>query len=709
MRQVLLAAAVAVLLCFSLELVRVAVRPASDGNVAADAVLSSSDTIGMLRWVVAGPIPDEGADWRTLNRVVVLGDATGDIRLDFGRPTVIAAILVQADSDHRYAVDGSLDGSRWRTVWEVPVAGQPGLRSRHLLLPEAATVRRLRIRNEPGPSGSISAIGAIRIHSRVPTGWPQRSPSGAHAAAPAFPWLSTRGIDATKVGIALAGALLLALVCLPEGPLGRGGRETAARRALVVFAIAGFLGWWNFFQVSAEDYARGGRNTWDFYHYYMASKYAPELGYTNLYRCTVAADLEDGFRAFHASRVYARDLATNRTIPTAAIIAESSLCRSRFSPERWSSFASDQAWFRSNLPPIMWRQLPLDLGYNASPVWTALGYLVSNVGRMSDRAFSLLVSIDTVLLVAMWAIAWSTFGTLATCAAVVFWGTNLVAGNGFTAGAFLRQGWLFLAVTGVCALKRRRMALAGFLLAYSALLRVFPVFLLVGVALGAVRSMWARGSAVPTRAHRRFAAGVAVGVAALVGLSFLGGDGLHRWRQFAANTAKYQTTPQHQALGLHAALAFADRPELWGGHDVRRSEFEAVHARPGPRVVGLALAVLFLALLLRALRSQEDWVAAVLGIAWLPFVTVVSNYYWSILLLFGLLIADRRTTGLAFAAVTVPFAALGLVYDVYQIGQSMWGSVVLVLFAVSIAALYAWRSGRGQEPAPRDSRLEAAA
>jgi len=691
MRRALLVVAAGSLLCLAHEIVRVTSRPPSPGNLAAEATIGSSNTIGLPEAIVRGSIPTEGADWRSLDPTVVLADEAAELRLDFAEPIELRAILIQADPDRGYAVEGSADAVAWEPIWTAPAVSGRGLRSRHQVMPRAVVTRHLRIRNQPSPSHAVPVISAIRIYSAIPQEWPQ---TASEAPSLGFPWLSIRGIEVTKVVIAACGGLLLALFGVLRQWTSEDRHSKTVQRLLVLTAVGGFLGWWNFFQLSALDYGRGGRNTWDFYHYYMASKYAPEVGYTNLYRCTVAADLDDGFHSFQTSRVFSRDLTTNETVMTGQITAEAPLCRERFSPERWSAFKRDQAWFRSHLPPIRWRQVPLDFGYNATPVWTTLGRALANLGGMGDLDFFLLVSIDTLLLVSMWYLVWSTFGSLATSAAIVFWGTNLVAGNGFTSGAFLRQDWLFLAVAGVCCLKRKHMGMAGFLLVYSALLRVFPAFLLGGVAVKALSRMWAERSFTLSREHQRLLWGACAGLVTLVGLSLAASGDLSVWSRFATNTAKYQKSVQPQALGSHAVITNIDQAEIWSSHRISPEELEASYRRPARRLVTILLAVLMLPLLFRAVAGEADWVAAILGLTWLPLAIGVSNYYWSILLVFALLIVDRRAVAPAFAALMIAFSALGLVYDTYQIGLYLWGSVVLLLFLTWVAALYAWSEGR---------------
>jgi hypothetical protein len=98
----------------------------------------------------------------------------------------------------------------------------------------------------------------------------------------------------------------------------------------------------------------------------------------------------------------------------------------------------------------------------------------------------------------------------------------------------------------------------------------------------------------------------------------------------------------------------------------------------------MGLAILFLPLLLVAVRGQEDWVAAILGLTWLPFITDINNYYWSVTLLFGLLAVRRQLVGIGFAALILVFSSIALVYPHSGVGIYMWGSLALVLFFTAV-------------------------
>src|SRR5262245_1086952 len=122
-------------------------------------------------------------------------------------------------------------------------------------------------------------------------------------------WLGPQEVNGIKAATAAAGALLLAAGALRGGA--RGSRPGRAFDALL--AALGVLAaacWWNL----GPFHFPGFGHVSETYHYYVGSKFFPELGYTRLYRCTALADAEAGLREEVEAR-YARDLDTNRNVP----------------------------------------------------------------------------------------------------------------------------------------------------------------------------------------------------------------------------------------------------------------------------------------------------------------------------------------------------------------------------------------------------------
>ena len=110
-------------------------------------------------------------------------------------------------------------------------------------------------------------------------------------------------------------------------------------------------------------------NEWDFYHYYVGTKYAPELRYTDLYGATLLADAQGGLR-YRNPRGEMRDLATAKLCSVMSVAAEAQRYRSRFSDSRWREFVADITWFKQQPPPQRWSLLLADHGYNGTPAWS---------------------------------------------------------------------------------------------------------------------------------------------------------------------------------------------------------------------------------------------------------------------------------------------------------------------------------------------------
>jgi hypothetical protein len=499
--------------------------------------------------------------------------------------------------------------------------------------------------------------------------------------------LTRRVVDTTKAIVATCAALLL-LVDAWLRWRGRADRQRAPRDLLLVaLALASALAWWNFLQLHYPHYIHFS----DTFHYYVGSKYFSELGYTRLYACTAIADAEAGPGTGVADRTL-RNLATNRLEPTSAVLADPDSCKRHFSSARWSAFEHDVAWFRKRVSRTRWHAIQRDHGYNAPPSWGILGGWLANLGPASDFQIFALSLIDPVLLALMWGgVAWA-FGWRTLCVAVIYWGTNLFGVFGWNGGAFLRQGWLVTAIGGICCLKRDKPAMAGVLLTCSAFLRIFPGAILVAVGIAAAWAMWRERRFSLAPAHRRLAMGCVFGAGVIASLSLLTYGGREPWTGFVDNSRVHLATPLKNHVGLSTVLAYdaeaVDR-KTQGGSRVERYEAwrNARRDRFAERT-GLywALLAAFVALLALAVRDQPAWLAAVLGIGLIPTAFELTNYYYAILLGYGLLSERREIVGAALcgvAAVSWAFVERWQWQDEFL----TWCSAMVVVFAVFCTAL----------------------
>ena len=111
----------------------------------------------------------------------------------------------------------------------------------------------------------------------------------------------------------------------------------------------------------------------------MGAKYFPEVGYEQLYDCATVADSENG-RAREVARADAHRPAHQRHQKVDEIVAHPERCKEPSRPSAGRDFKQDIAFFRSRVGDKRWEEIHHDHGYNATPVWTLLGYALTNTG-----------------------------------------------------------------------------------------------------------------------------------------------------------------------------------------------------------------------------------------------------------------------------------------------------------------------------------------
>ncbi len=469
----------------------------------------------------------------------------------------------------------------------------------------------------------------------------------------ARPLLTSYRVGQLKQGIALAGAALLAWSAATSQ--GQKTRRRVRDGLLLGLGFAALLGWWNF---GAFNHPGFGHPS-DTYHYYVGSKYFPELGYQRLYLCTAVADVNAGLREQVEGR-YLRNLESNEIVTTAGAIEHPETCTAHFSPARWAAFQRDITWFRNRVVPRRWQAMQVDHGYNATPVWTALGGWLANHVPATNGGILALRLIDPLLLAGMWIAVTLAFGWRAACVAALFWGTNYPAQYGWTGGSFLRQGWLVGTVASLCAIRKGRPALAGALLAVAIALRIFPIFVAAALAVKAVVAMFRARRIQLSPDHRHLLAGALAAGSVLFAFSLLAGGGLHSWGEFIADSRAHLATPLRNYVGLATVVAWdpatrsaltvdqtQDDPYTAWKND-RRS------AATDRRWLFLALLGGYLALLARVAAHEEDWVIGVLGVGLITIAAELTCYYSAGLLAFGLLWTRRPVIGIALCLLS-PF------------------------------------------------------
>lgn len=234
----------------------------------------------------------------------------------------------------------------------------------------------------------------------------------------------------------------------------------------------------------ATDYYRFNSylNAYEFYHYYIGSKYGREVGYTDMYAASLIADSETGMKWKDKSGTI-RDLATGRHVNHKQFLDRADEYKAKFTPERWEEFKKDIVWFKKHLVDYRWNGILRDKGYNGTPVWTMLvGTLFSNrISTDGERGMMFLALLDPILILITFLMVVWAFGPRTALLMIVLLGTHYMMKWWHMKGAYLRTDWAMCLVMSACLIRKKQFAGAGVLTGYAALSRIFPAILVFGI------------------------------------------------------------------------------------------------------------------------------------------------------------------------------------------------------------------------------------
>lgn len=483
------------------------------------------------------------------------------------------------------------------------------------------------------------------------------------------------------VGLATLGAADLeqstrALLCalgaaglIVRGMLTSGSRKRAIATLLLAAWAGGICGWMvarPAQRLAVKHEIRG----WSWYHYYLGSKYFEELGYTKLYDQTVAVDGE-GEQMF-APLKDLRDLRTYRREPM------NYLQRVRiegWSHERWRDFSKDVGFFQPRFKVRDWKRILRDRGYNATPTGH---WLYSQVSRapLDAQLLALLGFLDPVLLLLAFLWVGRVFGGFKTLIAAAWF--LIFFGNEYHVfGGPLLYDFAAAMLAFAAAMKTGRYRLAGALLGWAAMVRVFPGFLLIGLAVWAIRR---RQWTMPLR--------VLQGVAAVCALGFVLGctspRGPAAWTEWTENIQMHSRFHHFGSKRIGLKHAFTHDVTLgleWRMKDWRRRTWPK--QKTAWMVTAAALGLLWLAAVGRGVDDPLE--AMILSLAVVFFAIVLSRYYWSVACLLFLLGGRERDgpregliAGGLFLTVAIYYAYASVEGNPF--GRYVVANVVLTLF-----------------------------
>jgi hypothetical protein len=444
-------------------------------------------------------------------------------------------------------------------------------------------------------------------------------------------WSPTHGWTTARV-LAMIAILVIGAFAVMESSWAMHRLSTAARRIghrilIGVLALSAVLAVATYLDFGVFRYGTY-LNEWDFYHYYMGTKYAPELGYTNLYGATLVADGETGLR-YHHPHGEIRDLATAQMRDVRAVAAEAGHYKQGFSEARWREFVADIAWFKMQLPENRWSLVLADHGFNGTPAWSfVVGGLLTrhlSVREPLGRWFMLLLD-PLLLLAAAGAVAWA-FGARAALLLVVFVGTHYLFSWGHLKGALLRTDFAMSSVLAVCLVKKGRYKLAGMFLGWAILSRVFPAFLLVGPLVLLLDEL-VRGRHLnrPLFSFLLASAGTIV-VVVLASCAYFGGTAI--WHEWSSKIALHYAGGSDWDVG-YRTIAEA---HFVNGVPVRSVDLVAAGQPSNMTSHGLEFAVLALLVVpaLSFIRALEHHEAVAFGFVFVFLLSLAAYYYYLIL------------------------------------------------------------------------------
>jgi len=372
---------------------------------------------------------------------------------------------------------------------------------------------------------------------------------------------------------------------------------------------------------------------WDIFHSAMNSRYFDELGYFKLYECTVllGSDSIDSLR--EVERI--RDLSTLTYIDTQDLF-QTSDCQSRFTKARLASFVADIE-FWNELMPNRWESLLLDKGYNGTPYYTFIYQKLIGEQPFSVALITNLAFLDILFIGLAFYAIFRSYGAKVAFFAFLFFCVNFPNRFVHMGGSILRFDYLALLVLGVYALKGKRFALSGSLMALASLIRVFPVLFAIGFGFKMLADSL-QSRKIGAHYIRFFAGfGITILLGFLISLSLAGIEG---WTNFFENSIQHNVNTAGFRIGLKHLF-------MIGGNMFGSDGFVSFAQKTQIFNFHLASYILTLALFTWPLFKMIKKINVVnftiiFGTLSFYLLFASTRYYYSILVLLFLLIVNQK-------------------------------------------------------------------
>lgn len=370
-------------------------------------------------------------------------------------------------------------------------------------------------------------------------------------------------------------------------------RTIVGQCVIGLWCAASVYGVFNYYQYDWRVISTPGDYA-DATFYYLNSKYFSELGYTKLYHAMLVSD-DEASKRFSKVRRY-RDLVGYEAFYSRRqALRTASEVKSVFSPERWEQFRHDVDWITSKNPDHSWAYFFIDHGYNPPPSWTLVGGSFARICPV--ERVKIITMVDFVLIIGVFACVGWAFGGPAVFVGLLFFLCTFSTRWPILGQSLLRFDWLSCLVVAMCMLKKGYHGLAGGLLTYSALNRVFPalfgfpyvVWMVVDIL--RARRMSVEGRPFLSREHRRFLLGLTVSLI-VFGLGAVAYLGVGAFEEAIANLRLHGSPDSYSShrVGLGDALVFrfeTGQREIAANGGLREKILQLWELQPLLRVLGL--------------------------------------------------------------------------------------------------------------------------
>ena len=648
-----------------------------EGNLLAHKMpFASQDMRRDLGLLTDEQITPEGAMWDA-PPAAIFDTAASTVTWDLGEVMTVRSFAVQADANDTYTLWGSVDGKDYKVLGQIDPVSNHGLRMRTL---NVGTMVARYVKFGEGVGDSFFSASEVAAYCQIPSPFPpaMKVVDAPVAAEPpkklldhwddgasvrwefilaclglVFLWWDYRASRARKSGSKQTPASDAGTFRLMRFRTGQFFARPRVRNAILgLMGVLAFLTYFNFGAFHFWSFVHG----WDTFHYYVGAKYFKELRYDGLYECVAVADSQEPNLRRRVELRKMTNLRTNRVESTTDILAHPERCTSHFTAQRWESFKHDVRYFRTQENARRWDDTQLDHGFNATPVWNILGALLTNTAPASRMQILTLDSLDCLAVIFLSLMIGWAFGWRVLAIALLVFATNHPSRWAWTGGSLLRWDWLFWMGASVCLAKMEHYFSAGMCLAYSTLLRIFPIFMFVAPVL-AVGYHLVKHRQLERR-FLRFFVGSALAVVVLLPVGAMSSGGVSAYPAFVTNTLKHQGTPLTNYMGLPTVVAYRpsevarllrndqlfDSFSRW--KEARLKSFR--EARP----LYFGIVMCYLVLMGLAVRRADPWEAIALSATFIAFGVELTNYYYSFVIVVALLVAKREVVARWLLAAT---------------------------------------------------------